>query len=156
MKPHSVKHQRKAVTCCITFMYHICRKGRCETTVEVLLKTVSPGQIFVAPKKGLQGDNWRRILWNIFRHTPDINIWIFRVISVHFMIYNSRLLWCLLDVCVQIYVRYFSEIVFPQLNLHTHTLSLFLSLSLHTENYHPTAKGKQFSSVDFISFLMVL
>lgn len=23
-----VKHQRKAVTCCIAFMYHICRQGR--------------------------------------------------------------------------------------------------------------------------------
>lgn len=28
MKPHSVEHQRKAVTCCVAFMYHICRKGR--------------------------------------------------------------------------------------------------------------------------------
>ncbi|KAF3423982.1 hypothetical protein E2986_12757 [Frieseomelitta varia] len=34
MKPHSLKHQRKAVTCCITFMYSICRKGRNEAKMQ--------------------------------------------------------------------------------------------------------------------------
>ncbi|KYM96936.1 Bromodomain-containing protein 2 [Cyphomyrmex costatus] len=34
MKPHSVKHQRKAVTCCVAFMYHICRKGRNEVKMQ--------------------------------------------------------------------------------------------------------------------------
>ncbi|EZA59817.1 Bromodomain testis-specific protein [Ooceraea biroi] len=34
MKPHSVKHQRKAVTCCVAFMYHICRKGRNEVNMQ--------------------------------------------------------------------------------------------------------------------------
>ncbi|KOX69116.1 Bromodomain testis-specific protein, partial [Melipona quadrifasciata] len=50
MKPHSLKHQRKAVTCCITFMYSICRKGRNEVKMQQV-DTISQNNSTSAPGK---------------------------------------------------------------------------------------------------------